>query len=72
MSSEKELGTKAFTQKDFDKAVEHFTKAINENPNDHTLYSNRSACFYNLNKHDEAINDAEKCISVKPDWGKGY
>lgn len=52
MSTEKELGTKAFTQKEFDKAIEHFTNAINENPSDHTLFSNRSACYYNLNKPD--------------------
>lgn len=47
--SHKELGTKAFQAKEFDKAIEHFTQAIEENPSDQTLYSNRSASYYNLN-----------------------
>lgn len=49
MATQKELGTKAFMAKDFNKAIEHFTEAIKENPHDHTLYSNRSASYYNLN-----------------------
>lgn len=47
MATFKELGTKAFTAKDYDTAIKHFTEAIKENPQDHTLYSNRSACYYN-------------------------
>jgi len=72
MSTQKDLGTKAFTDKDYPKAVEHFTEAITENPADHTLFSNRSACYYNMNQLSEAIQDAEECIKIKPDWGKGY
>ena len=59
MTSQKELGTKAFTAKDFDKAIEHFTNAINENPNDHTLYSNRSASYFNKNEFEKALEDGE-------------
>ena len=72
MATQKELGTKAFTAKDFNKAIEHFTSAIEENPDDHTLYSNRSACHYNLNDFVKAFDDAEKCIGIKEDWDKGY
>ena len=72
MSSFKEQGTKAFAAKDFKSAVEHFTKAIEENPSDHTLFSNRSACYYNLNQSSEALEDADKCVELKPDWGKAY
>lgn len=72
MATHKELGTKAFTSKDFVKAVEHFTAAITESPHDHTLYSNRSASYYNLNQFPQALEDAEKCIQVKSDWDKGY
>jgi len=48
MATYKELGTKAFTAKDYPKAVEHFTEAIKETPKDHTLYSNRSASYFNM------------------------
>ena len=72
MTSFKEQGSKAFLAKDYPKAIEHFTSAIEENPADHTLYSNRSACFYNTNVPDKALEDAEKCISIKGDWDKGH
>ena len=41
-------------------------------PSDHTLFSNRSACHYNLCQYGKALEDGEKCIGVKGDWGKGY
>jgi stress-induced-phosphoprotein 1 len=72
MATFKELGAKAFTAKDYPKAVEHFSSAIQESPSDHTLYSNRSACFYNMNLSAKALEDAEKCISIKPDWDKAH
>jgi len=25
-----------------------------------------------MQKWDDALNDATKCIEMKPDWGKGY
>mmetsp|Transcript_3501 Transcript_3501/g.2517 ORF Transcript_3501/g.2517 Transcript_3501/m.2517 type:complete len:114 (+) Transcript_3501:27-368(+) len=72
MSTEKELGSKAFQEKDYHKAIEHFTRAIEETPSDHTLYSNRSACYYNLGKSNPALEDANKCIELKPDWSRGF
>jgi len=36
------------------------------------ILSNRSAAFYNLGQYDEAEADADKCISIKPSWSKGY
>ena len=72
MSTFKELGTKAFTSKDYTTAVEQFSFAIDENPSDHTLYSNRSASYYNLQNSKRALEDADKCIEVKADWDKGH
>ena len=72
MATFKELGTKAFTAKDYPKAIEHFTSAIGETPQDHTLYSNRSLCYYNLQQSAKALEDAEKCIAIKADWDKSH
>ena len=72
MATQKELGSKAFQAKDFPTAIEHFSEAITENAEDHTLYSNRSACYYNSGNLVKALADGEKCIEVKADWGKGY
>lgn len=68
----KNLGNKAFTEEKFEEALDYFTKAIELNPNDHVFYSNRSGCYASLKNYQEALNDANKCISIKPDWAKGY
>ena len=41
-------------------------------PSNHVLYSNRSAALSSLARYQEALEDAEKVVSLKPDWGKGY
>ena len=72
MASFKDQGNEAFKQKNYEQAIELYAQAIAENPTDHTILSNRSAAFHNLKRHQEAIADAEKCIQIKPDFGKGY
>ena len=72
MSTQKELGLASFKAKDFVAAADHFSNAIEEDPRDHTLFSNRCACYHNLKQHEEALGDAVKCTELKPDWGKGY
>ncbi|SCU78523.1 LAFA_0A07030g1_1 [Lachancea sp. 'fantastica'] len=75
MSAEefKKQGNAAFVAKDFGKAAELFTQAIeaSETPN-HVLYSNRSACYASLKRFGDALQDAEKCIEINPGWSKGY
>ena len=68
----KDLGNAAFQAQKFEEALEHFTKAIELNPNDHIFYSNRSGCYASLQNYEKAFEDAEKCVSLKPDWAKGY
>ena len=38
----------------------------------HLILSNRSACYASVGKLNAAIADVEKCIEIKPEWGKGY
>lgn len=68
----KALGNDCFSNKKYEEAIQHFTKAIECNPNDHVFYSNRSACFASLDQYEKALEDATKCVSLKPDWSKGY
>jgi tetratricopeptide (TPR) repeat protein len=60
--SSKDLGNEQFKAKNYEKAIEFYTKAIEENPSDHTVYGNRSASFHNSKKYEEALEDAEKCV----------
>jgi len=71
-NSLKSQGDRAFASKDFQKAIDLFSKAIKKAPKDHMLYSNRSASFLALKKYKKALNDAIKTIHYKPTWSRGY
>lgn len=66
----KAKGNAAFVAQRFDEAIKCFTEAIKICPTDHVLYSNRSGAFASMDKYDLALDDASKCISLKPDWAK--
>eukprot|EP00842_Homolaphlyctis_polyrhiza_P003885 jgi/Hompol1/4498/HPOL_001786-RA len=65
-------GNKAFSAGNFQAAIDAFTKAIELDPTNHVLYSNRSAAYASLHQYEEAVTDAQKTIDIKPDWAKGY
>mmetsp|Transcript_12576 Transcript_12576/g.22403 ORF Transcript_12576/g.22403 Transcript_12576/m.22403 type:complete len:587 (+) Transcript_12576:159-1919(+) len=64
-------GNEALAAKDFDRAIEWYTQAINLHEG-HVYYSNRSAAYLSKGYADSALKDAEKCIELKSDWPKGY
>ena len=74
MSKAEELkakGNDAFKEKRYDEAVECYTKAISAGGLlNHVLFSNRCACFVALKEYGSALADADKCVRLKPDWGK--
>ena len=65
-------GNECLTKKDFEGAVEWYSKGIQIDPNNHILYSNRSAAYLSMNNFISALEDAEKCIALNPSWDKGY
>jgi len=67
----KDQGNQAFKDGKYDEAVNFYTSAINLAPNDHILYSNRSGSYASLAKYQEALEDAEICISLNPNFAKG-
>lgn len=71
----KEISAKAkeaFGKKDYPTAIKYYTEAIAADPTDHIFFSNRSACYANLEKYEDALEDANKCIELKPDFARGY
>ncbi|KAL7939420.1 hypothetical protein V8C35DRAFT_286570 [Trichoderma chlorosporum] len=68
----KALGNKAIADKNFDEAIDKFTQAIALQPENHILYSNRSAAYASKKDWDNALKDAEKTTEIKPDWAKGW
>ena len=65
-------GTEAFKVGDYEEAQEKWTAALRRRPDDATLLSNRSAAWLALGEKKLALEDAERCVEVKPDWYKGY
>ncbi|KYQ58410.1 Stress-induced-phosphoprotein 1 [Trachymyrmex zeteki] len=68
----KEKGNTALQTGNYDEAIRCYTDAIVLDGNNHVLYSNRSAAYAKSEKYQQALEDAEKTVSLKPDWGKGY
>lgn len=56
----KDKGNKAFAAKDYDTANEWFSKAIEADPSNHVLFSNRSACYAAKKNWGVALEDAEQ------------
>ncbi|RWA13930.1 hypothetical protein EKO27_g1210 [Xylaria grammica] len=68
----KTLGNNAMAAKNFDGAIDAFTKAIELAPENHVLYSNRSAAYASKKEWTNALGDAEKTTQIKPDWPRGW
>ncbi len=51
---------------------EKFSQAINIEPSNHVLYSNRSGAYASLKDFTHALEDANKVTEIKPDWAKGW
>ncbi|RMZ86938.1 hypothetical protein DV736_g5842, partial [Chaetothyriales sp. CBS 134916] len=65
-------GNKAFAAKDFTTAIDKFSQAIELDPSNHVLYSNRSGAHASLKQWQQALDDANKTTELKPDWAKGW
>jgi len=48
----------------------HYTHAIKLDPQNYSLYSNRSFAFLMMRQYHYAIEDALMTIQLKPDWSK--
>jgi len=68
----KDIGNKHLQAKEFDQAIEAYTKAIEIDPSNHVFYSNRSAAYLSKGDSTQALADGLKCTEVNPTWPKGY
>lgn len=66
----KSSGDEAFKMKEYQMAVDFYTQAIDMNPTDATLLSNRSLCWFKVGQAEQALADAKACRALRPDWPK--
>ena len=68
----KSQGNKAMQQKDYPKAIDLYTKAINLSPTNPIYLSNRAAAYSASNRHAEACADAELATGADPKYTKAW
>ena len=66
----RKAGNEAFKKKDYNKSVELYCQAIAGNPNDFSLFGNRSAAYLALGRPKDAVIDASKSIILSKKQGK--
>uniref|UniRef100_A0A1J3IQJ2 Hsp70-Hsp90 organizing protein 3 n=1 Tax=Noccaea caerulescens TaxID=107243 RepID=A0A1J3IQJ2_NOCCA len=59
---EKEQGNAAYKKKDFEKAIEHYTKAMELDDEDISYLTNRAAVYLEMGKYEECIEDCDKAV----------
>jgi len=65
-------GNKLFQRGDVEASLVKYSEAYQLSKEDHLITSNRSHAFFKAGKLEDALEDAERTIALKPDWGKGY
>lgn len=68
----KRKGNEEFKKQNLEKAIEHYSRAIELDPASHVLYSNRCACHIIQKNWTTAEADALRCIELCNSFAKGY
>lgn len=68
----KKAADDAFRSRDYSRAIEEYSLAISFDPENHILFSNRSASYLSNNERSKALSDARKCVELMPDFVKGH
>ena len=72
MSTQKELGTNAFKAKNFEEAAEHFSKAIEEDPNNAWGWHGRGDALQLLGDYKGSLEAYDKAIFLQPTTALHY
>lgn len=70
MENVKQKGNDALKQNNYDEAVFHYSHAIKMDPDNFSLYSNRSFAFLKMQQFYFAMEDAKTAIRINPYWPK--
>uniref|UniRef100_A0A0D9VG43 Uncharacterized protein n=1 Tax=Leersia perrieri TaxID=77586 RepID=A0A0D9VG43_9ORYZ len=62
--------SRAYKRKDYVTATKLYSVALNHDPEDATLYSNRSICWLKMDEGMNALLDAQVCRTMRSDWPK--
>lgn len=71
-SKYKDAGNEQYQRGKFETASDYYTKAAKADPFNHIFYGNRAQTYTKLRRHDEALSDGRRAITLKPDYCKGH
>uniref|UniRef100_A0A453MLP7 Uncharacterized protein n=1 Tax=Aegilops tauschii subsp. strangulata TaxID=200361 RepID=A0A453MLP7_AEGTS len=66
----KSLGVKSVKRNDYSTAATMYSMAMEHDPHDATLFSNRSLCWLRMGDGHKALQDALACREMRPGWPK--
>jgi len=67
-----EQGEFALRVEKWDRAIEMFTKSIQDNPNFYVAYHNRAIAYSKIGEYDKSIKDLQKAVQLNPDYPDAY
>jgi len=73
--NQKTLGNTQMANREYQSALESYSNAIDLSPNgpqSHVYYSNRAAALCYLECYEEAVEDSQSAIALKPTYGKAH
>lgn len=68
----KSKGNESFSAKNYQQAIEYYTKAIELDSTKPAYYSNRAGCYASLQDWEKSLQDGEAAINIDPNFIKGY
>lgn len=68
----KEEGNMAYKNKEYQRAINCYTKAIQLNPGDANFYSNRALSYFNLGQYAQCVYDCDRATEMNPNLTKAW
>jgi stress-induced-phosphoprotein 1 len=68
----KAVGNEAMKKGDHKTALDKYSSGLEVDPDHAMILSNRALCHHKLGHRQEALEDAQRVIALKPDFYKGY
>jgi tetratricopeptide (TPR) repeat protein len=63
---------RGYEEKDFNKQIDYYSKAIEFNPKDHLAFYNRAFSYGELKQYDKAIEDLNIALQIDPTYTNAY
>ncbi|XP_052804857.1 E3 ubiquitin-protein ligase TTC3-like isoform X2 [Mya arenaria] len=68
----KRLGNEFFNNNEFVKSSELYSLACKQDPFHHVYYGNRALAYTKMKAYKDALADARRAVTIKPDFPKGH